>query len=258
MRHTLMVCAAALVIGHGQLGAQAVPALDPAGLQLTRAELEQMLVLYEQSATQATYGEDARRQLREESALIRQRLQDGDLRAGDRIVLRVEGFAELTDTFNVGAARSIVLPEIGEVPLSGVLRSELQPHIATHLARFINNPVVHARALVRLEILGAVGRPGFYTVPSDVFVGDALMMAGGPGTNARLDRITIQRGSEVIWSGERLREAVIEGRTLDQLSIRAGDGIHVPERSSRLANARNIGFLITGIASFVTLMVQVF
>src|SRR5690606_30714004 len=148
-----------------------------------------------------------RRQAEEEAELIRLRLREGDLRAGDRVALIVEGFAALSDTFNVGANRSLVLPEIGEVPLLGVLRSELQPHFATHLGRFINSPVVHARSLIRVQILGAVARPGFYTVPSDVLIGDALMMAGGPTPAAKLDDISIQRGDEEIWSTDRMREA---------------------------------------------------
>lgn len=262
MRLKTIVCAAALLIAASLAGSAPAlaqdPGWDPAGLQLTRPELEQMLEQFEQTAQNPAYSEALRRQATEEAELIRQRLREGDLRAGDRVALIVEGFSELTDTFNIGVRRSIVLPEIGEVPLAGVLRAELQPHLTTHLSRFINNPVVHARSMIRLEIVGAVTRPGFYAVPSDVLVGEALMVAGGPTGTAQLDRITIQRGSEEIWSAERLREAIIAGRTLDQLSIRAGDGIHVPEQSSRLDSARNIILVITGLASAVALMLQVF
>ena len=247
-----------MLIGTSPLAAQAGPDWDPAGLQLTRPELEQMLARFEQTASEPAYSAALRQRAREEADMIRLRLTEGDLRTGDRVVLIVEGFEALTDTFNIMANRTIVLPEIGAVPLSGVLRSELQPHLAGHLGRFINDPVVHARALVRLEILGAVTRPGFYTVPSDALVGEALMEAGGPLQTAQLDRITIRRGSEEIWSSEQMRTAIIEGRTLDQLSIRAGDGIHVAEQSSRLDNARNIIFAVTGLASAVALLLQVF
>lgn len=247
-----------MLIAAPPLSAQVGPDWDPSGLQLTRTELEQLLTRFEQTAGETAYSAALRQQAREEAEMIRQRLTEGDLRTGDRVVLIVEGFEALTDTFNIMANRTILLPEIGAVPLSGVLRSELQPHLAGHIGRFINNPVVHARALVRLEILGAVTRPGFYTVPSDVLIGEALMEAGGPLPSAQLDRITIRRGNEEIWSGERMREAIIEGRTLDQLSIRAGDGIHVPEQSNRLDSIRNIGLIITGLGSIVALLVQVF
>jgi polysaccharide export outer membrane protein len=170
----------------------------------------------------------------------------------------VEGFAELSDTFNVNANRSIILPEIGTVPLNGVLRAELQTHLTSHLAKFINHPVVYARSLVRLEVVGAVLRPGFYVVPSDVLLTDALMLAGGPLSRADLEKIRVERSGTVIWTGDRLRDAVIEGRTLDQLSIRAGDSIHVPESSSALEGARNVIFLVGGLASIVGILLQVF
>jgi protein involved in polysaccharide export with SLBB domain len=147
----------------------------------------------------------------------------------------------------------IVLPEIGSIPLAGVLRSELQAHLATQIARFIRDPVVHARSLVRIEIMGAVGSPGFYTVPSDMLVSDALMLAGGPQASAQLDKTRIERGDEVIWEAEDLREAVIEGRTLDQLSVRAGDGIFVPQQSSRLTKLRNGVVILSGLTSLIVI-----
>jgi protein involved in polysaccharide export with SLBB domain len=252
----MMLYAAVFLAGASSLSGQAGPGWDPAGLQLTRVELEQMLERFEMTSNEPAYSEALRRQAREEAEMIRQRLREGDLRAGDRIALIVEGFEALSDTFNIVANRSIILPEIGPVPLAGVLRSELQDHLTTHITRFINNPVVHARSLVRLQILGAVLRPGFYTVPSDVLVGDALMQAGGPLPNAQLDRITIERGDEQIWSAERMREAIIEGRTLDQLSIRAGDGIHVPQQSNRFDLVRNGIIVLTGLASLVAIAAQ--
>lgn len=257
MRQIVFLCTAALAFSSTPLLAQAGPGWDPAGLQLTRAELEEMLNRFEQTASEPAYSDALRRNAQAEAELIRLRLEEGDLRPGDRVALIVEGFAALSDTFNIGANRSIVLPEIGEVPLTGVLRAELQPHLSTHISRFINDPVVRASSLIRLQILGAVGLPGFYTVPSDILVGDALMMAGGPAAGAKLDEITIQRGDEDIWAGERMQEAVMEGRTLDQLSIRAGDTILVPQQSSRLELLRNGALVVTGIASLIALAAQI-
>lgn len=226
---------------------------DPRGLQLTRAELQALLEQYEASANSSAYSNVLRERARAEAALIRLRLQDGDMRVGDRVELIVEGYEALTDTFTIGSARSLVLPEIGEVPLAGVLRSELQPHLANYVGRFIRQPIVHARALVRLEITGAVGRPGYYTIPTDILLSDALMLAGGPQATASLDKVRIMRGAEQIWSAERLRDANIEGRTLDQLSVRAGDNIVVPERRSRLVAIRDVLALVTSLTAVALL-----
>jgi protein involved in polysaccharide export with SLBB domain len=228
---------------------------DLTGAQMTRAELQQLLARYEGAA--ATGGGAVQEQSRLEAMLIRQRLEQGDLRVGDRILLLVEGHPTLSDTFNVVAGRKIVLQEIGDIPLEGVLRSELQQHLAQHIGRFVRSPVVRARPLVRLEILGAVGRPGYYAVPSDMLVSDALMLAGGPGGNADVERLRIHRGREVLWQGERMRAAVIEGRTLDQLSVQAGDGIFVPERTPRMNTLRDVLVVATGVTSVIWALTRI-
>lgn len=234
------------------------PGWDPRGVQLTRGELEQMMEQYQMTATSSAESGEARAHARAEAELIRQRLSDGDLQVGDRIELVVEGHSDLNDTFNVVAGRMLVLPAIGEVPVGGVLRSELQQHLTTEIGRYIREPVVRARALVRLQIIGAVGVQGFYTVPSDVLVSDALMLAGGPAAAADLRKMTIQRGPTVIWSGDALQQAIQNGRTLDQLSIQAGDGIHVPARGGTLDWLRNSMFILTGISTIALIADRVF
>jgi protein involved in polysaccharide export with SLBB domain len=156
------------------------------------------------------------------------------------------------------SGRLLRLPTIGDLPLAGVLRSELQAHLTEQIGRFVRNPVVRARSLIRLEILGSVGAPGFYIVPSDVLVTDALMIAGGPHPDADVDRLRITRGSSVIWDGDALRQAVIDGRTLDQLNVQAGDGIYVPGRKSFMSKIAPITGILGGIASLVLIGTQVF
>jgi protein involved in polysaccharide export with SLBB domain len=225
-------------------------AWDPTGLQMSRAELQQLLTRYEETAASSAYSGSLRNQARDEAEIIRQRLEQGDLRVGDQISLNVEGHPPLQGTFTVVAGRLLVLPEIGEVPLTGVLRAELQPYLTSHLERFLVNPVVHARSLIRVEILGAVGRPGFYMIPSDMLLSETLMQAGGPAGNAALDRIRIDRGKETIWKGDRLRELMIEGTTLDQLSIRAGDAIRVPAQQGRFPALTRV---MAGVSSAATI-----
>ena len=74
------------------------------------------------------------------------------------------------------------------------------------------------------------------------------MLAGGPMATAGLDKVRIRRGAEEIWNATRLREATIEGRTLDQLSVRAGDSIIVPERRGTLATVRDWLAVVAGLS----------
>lgn len=255
-RRSVFFVVVLLLIGTIPSAAQDTAGWDPTGLQLTRAELQEMFARFEETAESSSYSRALREQAAREAALIRARLDEGDMRIGDRILLVVEGHEQLNDTFNVVAGRLIVLPEIGRIPVEGVLRSELQTHLTEQIGRFIRDPVVQVRALVRVQILGAVGSPGFYPVPSDLLITDVLMLAGGPEASAKIEGIEIRRGTEVIWEAEGLREALIEGRTLDQLSVRAGDSIFVPEQRSGLASIQNIILMLSGLASLALLAAQ--
>jgi hypothetical protein len=87
---------------------------------------------------------------------------------GDRILLSVEGDSALTDTFTVVAGPVLRLPQIGDISLASVPRSGIEPYLTRELGRYINDPVVSARALIRISVMGEVARPGFYAVPIDL------------------------------------------------------------------------------------------
>ncbi|HSJ13146.1 MAG TPA: polysaccharide biosynthesis/export family protein [Longimicrobiales bacterium] len=251
----ILMCALAAAL---PVPAQEVTGWDARGSQLTRAELQEMLARYEATAASRTYSGSTRERARAEAEQIRQRLSEGDIQIGDRIALRVERHLELTDTFPVLGGRVIRLPEIGDIPLTGVLRSELQEHLTTQIGRYVRDPMVYASSLIRLEIMGAVGRPGFHSVPSDLLISDALMMAGGPSSDAALDKLKIRRGDRLIIGGDQLREAVIAGRTLDQLNLRAGDAINVPVKTGGpLGSLKTALAAVSGLGSLIWLLVRV-
>jgi protein involved in polysaccharide export with SLBB domain len=86
---------------------------------------------------------------------------------------------------------------------------------------------VRATPLVRVAVLGTVGRPGYLYTAADIPLSDVIMAAGGPGGGADLGRVTVLRGSEVIWSGKDTKAALADGLSIDQLHMRAGDEINV-------------------------------
>ncbi len=251
------VCALALILCF-TTPTDAQQGWDSTGVQLTRTELEELLHRYEETAGSSAYSGEVRAQARDEAALIRIRLEEGDLRVGDRIDLTVQGQPELTAQFAVVAGRVLVLPSLGEISIDGVLRSELQDHLGREIGRYIRDPIVRARSLIRLEVIGAVGSQGFYTIPSDILITDALMQAGGPAPTADLEKIRIERNRQVIWSSARLRRAMQEGRTLDQLSIRAGDGIIVPERGGGEGWWRTGLMILTGLSGAILAAERIF
>src|ERR1051325_8754871 len=54
---------------------------------------------------------------------------------GDRVLLHVEGDSALSDTFTVVAGPAIRLPDIGEISLAGVRRTDLESHLQHEIDR---------------------------------------------------------------------------------------------------------------------------
>ena len=155
-------------------------------------------------------------------------LLGGGFQAGDRILVRVDGDSTLTGTFPVGPGPAVTLPEIGAIPLAGVRRTDVEIYLSQQLRRYLKAPVVHAKALVRLSILGEVERPGFYSVPVDAALGDALMQAGGPTREAKVAETHIERAGKPVLQGDSLQLAFAHGLTVDQVGLRDGDRFVVP------------------------------
>ena len=91
--------------------------------------------------------------------------------------------------------------------------------------------------MVRVAVEGAVMRPGFYSVPVGSLLGDVLMAAGGLAATARAGEALVERSGQDVLSPGAFRRAMTLGRTLDQLDVRAGDRIVVPERGAGLGGA---------------------
>lgn len=238
--------------------AQTAADWDPRGLKMERAELEDLLVRLEQAAGSSAYSSRIRDRARRDADLIRDRLSLGDFRVGDRVELRVEGEPDIPESLPVEPGPRITLPVMGSISLAGVLRSELEAHLTKELGRFINDPIVRAESQIRLSIIGSVGIPGFYTVPADMLLGEALMHAGGPGGNADLANVRIERAGQRLWGGEELQEVIAEGRTLDQLNLRAGDQIVLPARAPGGSSLWRIGRWGLAVATSVFFGVRVF
>ena len=244
-----MLASAALA---GPVGAQVSTAdpADPGRLHATRAHLEELLKQYEQAEGSELYSEYTRSIADDEASLIRHRLEVGDFQIGDQVVLIVIGQPALTNTFTVTDGQMLILPEVGAVSLKGLLRSELQDALSKEIAKFYRDPQVQTQANIRLAVWGEIGNPGYLVAPSEKLLQEVIMLAGGPGQNADQKDIRIKRNGEVIWEGEALQEAIVEGRTIDQLNLRAGDEIEVPGKPvsvrSVLMSLRAIPYLVAG------------
>lgn len=209
-----------------------VPPAEVPRLADSRERLEEVLAGLEQRLATEDLHEEDREVLAREVAVLRARLMEGDFHVGDQVELFVRNEEELTDTFTVAPGALLVLPIGGEVELAGLLRSELEPALIQHLGRYIREPQVRAQALVRISVLGEVSQPGFYVLPANVSITEAFTVAGGPTGDADLEDVRVERRGSRVWDGESMEIAMNEGRTFDQMGIRAGDQVVVPEHRS--------------------------
>jgi polysaccharide export outer membrane protein len=198
--------------------------------QATRAELEQAIAGAE--AVSATADPKTREKLAAHVASIRQRLRNGDFAPGDRLYLTVLGDSSLTDTFTVRTDQRLQLPNIPEISLRGVLDSELSSHLSKELSRYLKDPQVTATGLIRLSVMGAIGEPGFLTVPIDQLVTDVLMAAGGPAQTGKFEEAHVKRAGKTYLDRKQFAEAIRSGKTVGDVSLRDGDEIYIPQAST--------------------------
>jgi protein involved in polysaccharide export with SLBB domain len=233
MRHSFTLriafgCAIGLFAVAGPCEAQEAPVgqAQPARREFeSRAEIE----------AQAKAAEAQHRP--NEAWLLRQRLEKGDFQDGDRIIVVLHGnalmptnFAGIPDTLlTVRAGRRLEFPRMADLALDGVLRSELNDKLTEHFAQYIREPSVRSTPLVRIAVIGLVGKPGYVYTLADAPLSDVIMQAGGPGNNANMAGIVIRRGADVIWDAQDTRAALADGMSLDRLHLRAGDEIVVPQ-----------------------------
>jgi protein involved in polysaccharide export with SLBB domain len=193
--------------------------------QASRSELESQLATAQRE--EQTGSDKDRDQARMLVTTLNERLTNGDFQVGDRVLIYVQGQQTLSDTFTVREGQIIQLNTLTDVDLHGVLRSELQGHVYTAVSKFLRDPVVRTGSLVRVAVLGGVAHPGFYALPADMLLSDAVMHAGGLGNSAEIQHTIVTRAGVPVIGSKQITEAIKDGSTLDQLSLRAGDQIEV-------------------------------
>jgi len=250
----LLAVAIAVPLHHA--GAQQIP--DTRRSQATRAELEATLVEIDRIVQSPGYSSRLRNVKSREATMIRERLEHGDLRVGDQLVLYVEGQQELTDTFSVQAGRVLALPNLPEVPVGGILRSEAQAHLTRELGKYIRNPTVRVLPMIRLSFLGLVGQPGFHQLPAEMLVSEAIMAAGGPVDRADPNRSEVRRLGQVLVTREEFRNVLVEGVTLDQLNLRAGDEIIIDAQRSTGIQWQAVLGAVSVVTSLAYLATRIF
>jgi polysaccharide export outer membrane protein len=167
------------------------------------------------------------------------------LRPGDLIRLRIWREPDFSGDFLVDETGVVMLPRLGALNVTAEPPESLKATLVRGYRTFLNHSSIDVAFLRRVQIAGAVQKPGLYHVDPIMTVGDALALAGGVLPGGREDKV------EIIREGGRL-PGTMSGRMLISHSpVRSGDQLYVPERSWV---SRNPGVILGGISAVSALL----
>jgi hypothetical protein len=218
----------ALFVLPGSAAAQTPPTIERRP-QATRAQLDSTLIEIDKILASNAYGAEIKQAKQAEAAIIRERLREGDFQVGDQLLISLSvpiqpgGTPLNNQVVTVGPNQMLTLNDIPDIPLRGILRSEVKDYLTEQLRRLFKDQTVQVVPTIRLTVLGGIPQPGFYQLPADMPLPDVIMKVGGPTQATKLEESVIRRGTEELWGEEEVAAAITAGTTLDQLNLRAGD-----------------------------------
>src|SRR5215208_1173860 len=154
------------------------------------------------------------------------------LAAGDSVRVTVWRKPEMSGDFIVGPDGTITHPLYRAVRVGGVPFATAEVNVRNFLARFEQDPQFVMEPLVRVSVLGEVGKPQVFAVRPETSVADAVAQAGGPSEDGNRERVRVLRKD----ASGRQREFSVSLLTSDASSgsfrVHSGDQIVVDKRKS--------------------------
>jgi protein involved in polysaccharide export with SLBB domain len=173
----------------------------------------------------------------------------GVLRPGDVIRLRIWREPDLSGDFPVDETGLVTFPKIGVFKVFEYSSTGLKAKLLDSYAVFLKNPSVEVTMLRRINILGAVQKPGLYPVDPTMTIADALAVAGGANPNGDQHHI------ELVRNGVHITENLSIDSNIAETPLRSGDQLFVPERSFVV---RNSGLVATAISVGASLFIALY
>lgn len=167
------------------------------------------------------------------------------LRPGDLIRLRIWREPDFSGDFPVDEGGVVMLPRLGALDVTSEPPDSLKARLVREYRTFLNHSSIDVVFLRRVQIVGAVQKPGLYHVDPSMTVADALALAGGVLPGGRPDRVEIMR------EGGKLPGTISGRMVISHSPVRSGDQLYVPERSWV---SRNPGLIVAGISAVSTLL----
>lgn len=189
---------------------------------------------------------------------------------GDKITLEV--FTSAGEKVDVVAGERILdrrgdvfLPYVGTVHAAGLDQNSLRELLVAGYGGFYAEPVVNVKVLLRVNVTGAIPRPGQYFMDPTATLLDALAAAGG----ANIEYATVgsmipgdAKNVQLVRAGVRqvlnFHPSQITEETL-HIRIRSGDWLHVPAENKTAVRDQVLfwGGLISLASSTISLIILI-
>ena len=192
------------------------------------------------------------------------------LRPGDRVTIEV--FTSAGEKVDVVAGERILdrngdvyLPYLGTIHADGLDQNSLRELLVAGFAGFYAEPVVNVKVQLRVNVTGAVPKPGQYFLDPTATLLDALSSAGGANTEFAVtgnmipgDAKNIQLVRDGVRQVLNFHPAEISDETL-QLRIRSGDWLHVPSENKTAVRDQVLfwGGLVSLASSTISLVILI-
>ncbi len=137
----------------------------------------------------------------------------------------------------------ITLPLVGQVDVNGLTLADFSGVLRKRYEDYLVRPEVVVQFVLtegdspwgHVTVLGHVAKPGKVAIPAtrDMTVSGAIQQAGGLGPSAKDSAITLTRklkSGEVNRSVVNLHALSVKGALEEDLAVRSGDVIYVPEK----------------------------
>ena len=173
----------------------------------------------------------------------------GTVRPGDVVRLKIWQEPDLSGEFTVNETGTVVVPRLGPVRAGGMTDAALRARLVAGFGQYLQHNSIDVTVLRRIQVLGAVRNPGLYPVDGTMSIADVLAVAGGTGTEARVDRVQLVR------AGRRLDVRLTGQERVADTPIRSGDQLFVPQRGWA---DRNTGTVVSVLTAGAGLLVAVF
>ena len=143
----------------------------------------------------------------------------------------------------------IHLPYIGTIKAQSREFAELQSSIISEYSKIYKNPEITIQPLIRVDIIGEVGKPGVYYLTGFETITDLISLAGGESNDSNIENVMILRnGSQLDID---LDSFLSGDNNLTDIGIESGDKVYLPR--TWWVRARDISVVATGIAAIVAI-----